>query len=461
MSGIGILVPDVLREVMFWLGEIPDKFAFSQVSRYWRDEALRNHLFWASFACSGTGNAMLHIECVFHTKRHAVADWMTAVLDALVPYVARIETLDVFFTPWMGVNSDALLNSGLVFPALHTLRLEGPYYGRPPSLLLTVPQLHTLHLRRIKPANCRALLTPSLEDIQLYDTGVPSIETLFDIFNRCPRAWRVVLQELVNTHYSDEEIGGFARRSPLAPALRELDLRFVEPDDLRRVLNAGFSDRGVVLQTVTGCTSRLNLEVLTGALLPGVGPIVVFNLDAYGVELRDESGRIRHLQCWEGSVFFEIKEIWKHLSIHYNLRNTVREIRVGIYWDKCVDIFELDPPQREDGITLAFEANWDWDDTFAGYGGTAMPVRILRIPGVVKVEFYEQSGSVVLNHILPIFGHIEPPAGRKVEVCVGKKELLTRDNEEDNLKEDEGYSAFQTALSTFGDCWVICDHCVH
>jgi hypothetical protein len=69
------------------------------------------------------------------------------------------------------------------------------------------------------------------------------------------------------------------------------------------------------------------VELLAEALLLGVGPLVNFKLvDMQVVELQDEAGYVRHLQCWDNDSLFEVGDVWKHLYLYYNLHKTMRKI---------------------------------------------------------------------------------------------------------------------------------------
>ncbi|KAJ7684437.1 hypothetical protein DFH06DRAFT_1155637 [Mycena polygramma] len=463
MSGIGLLVPDLLCEIMLSLPlGIDQKFAFAQVSRLWRIVALDSQLFWSSF--TGTSkldcarvplvlkrsgsSSMLHIQFGFHD---AATDWPAEALKALVPSVIRIETLDVHFR--LTVDITALLNSNLEFPSLRILRLKGPTYDKSPEVWLRAPSLQTLDVQRINPKNLSTLLSPSLEDIALREAGGYALGSLLDIFEQCPRAWRVVLQHVWGDAMEEEDFDHSARR-PLAPALRELELRLGDYD-LALVLKAGFSD--VVLPTLTGCIynghGEDDLELLTTALLPGVGPLVVFKLiDMQEIELHDEDGRIRRLQCWNDDSSFEVEEleVWKYLSIHYDLHKTVGELRIRPeYWDEYLESFAAYPPQSHDGITLGFETEWDYN--IEGFlAGDSPQTPKMQIPGLAKVELWgPRNGDSWTEAISKVLTRIEAPPARHVEVCVGTMQSKLRDTERDDLV------ASLTSLP--GD---ICSHCV-
>ncbi|KAJ6457096.1 hypothetical protein C8R47DRAFT_175446 [Mycena vitilis] len=463
MSGIGLLVPDVLCEIMLALPlGVDQKIAFAQVSQLWRIVALDSELFWSSF--SGTSkldcarvplvlkrsgsSSMLRIQFRFHD---AATDWPAEALEALVPYVARIETLDVHFR--VPVDITALLNSDLEFSSLRILRLDGPPYDRPLKVWLKAPSLQTLDVQRIDPTNLSTLLSPTLEDIELRESGGYTLGSLLKIFEQCPLARRVVLHHAWGDAMEEEEFDHPSRR-PLAPALRELELRLGD-FDLALVLKTGFSD--VVLPTLTGCISNGHgeddLELLTTALLPGVGPLVVFKfLDIQEIELHDEGGRIRRLQCWNDDSLFEVEEVWRYLSIHYGVHETVREIRIDMeFWDECVKGFAACPPQSHNGITLGFEIddidwvvrNWKNDGD-----GTKM-----QVPGLTKVELWGPSdGASWTKAILKVLTHIEAPPARHVEVCVCTMQLKLRDTERDDL--------VACLASLPGDHWVVCSHCL-
>ncbi|KAJ7842235.1 hypothetical protein B0H14DRAFT_1032395 [Mycena olivaceomarginata] len=479
MSNIGLLVPDTLVEIMDRLPpDINQKFTFAQVSRYWRDVSLGNHLFWSSFTCGPSkadcfripivlersGRAMLHPRFQF-TDGHTPT-WQGDAMAALVPHVARIETLEAEF--WVYSNYslpprtvEALLNSNLEFPALQTLRLQGPEYGHRPLVQLTAPQLRTLDVELFDSGNWASLFSSSLETIRLYHTGREiSLQPLLDIFDRCPRAWRVVYDAYTwNSNYEDVFFEAFTRRQPLAPALRELELR-TDDADLSRIIKAGFSD--VVLPTLTACLYGSEMDVLTEALLPGVGPLVVFELDhgMQQVELRDDVGHIRRLQCWNDDSSFEVDYTWEHLCVHYDLHKTVRELRIA-HWNEYAEIFERYPPQLPDGITLIYTgAAHSYMASSLSTGeeeeDNKYVTKTMRIPGLARLEF---SGEypLILKSVLRILPLVEPPAGRKVEVCIRNMKLLTTETGIDP------FGVFQRAFS--GDCWAICNrcisHCVH
>ncbi|KAF7347223.1 hypothetical protein MVEN_01477200 [Mycena venus] len=476
MPNIGLLVSDILTEIMSHLpSAIGQKFAIAQVSRFWRNVALDNHLFWSSFSggpskadcyrvpfvLERSGSAILHIQFSFTSGD--VTNWHADAMKALIPYVSRIETLKMEF--WVYSNHsvspntvEALLNSNLDFSALQTLRLEGPEYGRRPPLLLKAPRLRTLDIERFYPKNLGALLSPCLESIRLYKVGA-TLDTLLDIFDRCPRAWRVVLDSeegygSYDSRYSDDYFEAFTRRRPLAPALRELELRTANPD-LGRVLKAAFPD--VVLPTLTGCLYNSDIDVLSRALLPGLGPLVFFEIfDSQQHELRDAGGHVRRLQCWNEDSSFEADWVWEFLCTHYDLHRTVREIRIS-QWGDYAEMFERFPPQLPDGIILAFAASWDMP---VGYPVSpedeedkAYMTKTMRIPGLAKVEFPGDCPQLLLKSVLDVLAHIEPPAARKVEVCIHGRKLLMADTEKD------AFDVLQTTLVS-RNCWTICSQCM-
>ncbi|KAJ6500707.1 hypothetical protein C8R45DRAFT_78436 [Mycena sanguinolenta] len=429
MSTIGLLVPDLLREIMFALPlNIDQKFAFAQVSRLWRELALSSPSFWSSFTGddskadfyrmplvverSGPGT-MIHVQFRF---LHA-NNWPADILTTLVPHVARIVSLDVEFTA--PIHANALLGAALVFPVLRTLRIQSSIYRNVPGLLLTAPVLRTLDIERVHLTNWDTLLCPSLENIRLCDSPV---EMILEILKRCPRAQRIVLKTWYPWSGNSIEDSFAALPSrPLAPALRELELE-VRGSNISRILQAGFSD--VVLHTLTGRIYNGkradDLEVLSRALLSGVGPLVSFKLvDIQELELHDAAGRIRRLRCCSDDSSFEAGDAWKYLSIHYNLHETVRGIRIRLEcWDELVGIFESYPPQVAEGITLAIEAD--------GNADFRLPTQIMRLPGLSKVEFnYPRDIASASRALSDVLALIELPAGRKVEVCLAKRKFTT------------------------------------
>ncbi|KAJ7891290.1 hypothetical protein B0H14DRAFT_2688451 [Mycena olivaceomarginata] len=448
MSGIALLVPDLLSEIMFALpSSISQKFAFAQVSRRWRDLALDSHLFWSSFTGGDSkvdchrvplilerSGAMLHIHFRFTSGK--LTDWPADALKALVPHVARIVSLHIEFTTPM--NVDALLNSALEFSTLQTLRLKSSIYRNVPGLLITAPELRTLDIERIHLTHWDTLLSPSLESIRLCDSPV---EMLLEILKRCPRARCIVLQTWYPWSGNSIENSFAALPSrPIAPALRELELR-VRENDLVRILKAGFSD--VVLHSLAGCIynghSEDDVELLSGALLPGVGSLVIFRLvDMRELELHDGAGHIRRLRCWNDDSYFEVMDAWKYLSDHYGLHKTVREIQIRPeYWDEYLEVFESYAPQLEDGITLTIETDWD---TFSADNS-----KIMRLPGLAKVEFHDsRNADYLFRTVSDVLALIEPPKARKVQVCIGKKKYAKQDALFGSLREND---------------WAICAHC--
>ncbi|KAJ6603289.1 hypothetical protein DFH09DRAFT_1124117 [Mycena vulgaris] len=463
MPAIDVLPLDILSDIMLRTSSIDEKIILAQVSQLWRNLALETPLLWSSFT-GGASKAdcyrvpfvlarsgsisMLHITFSFYSAKE---EWQTDALAALMPYVARIETLDVNFG--MAIDIKSLLDSNLQFPSLKILRLQGAEYTRPMSLSLLAPQLQSLDIGRLGPTSWETLLVPSLEDIRLYMAGGAHIETLSDIFRLCPRVSRVVLHSSQSWHPLDDyDFQGFSRR-PLAPALRELELRLDEAD-LERVVKIGFSD--VVLDRLTGCIynghSEDEVSFLARVLLPGVGPLRIFEcFDSQEITVCDDAGHTRRLQCWNEDSNFEIQDVWKHLSAHYNLHKTVREIRIRApYWDEYLESFGLYPPQKPDGITLVLSGIPEsWED------GTQMP-QIMRIGGLAKVEFRRASAYDVLTleAMVQALARIETLGTHAVEVCIGNEEVKTRDYCPLPLP------VFQAALAEVAGNWLICGHCM-
>ncbi|KAJ7348914.1 hypothetical protein DFH08DRAFT_131539 [Mycena albidolilacea] len=459
MAGIEVLAQELLLEIMFMLPDnIGQKFAIAQISRLWRDVALDSHLFWSSFTGDSKADyrrlplmlersgssTMINIQ--FRFRYSDFVAWRTDASTVLIPYVPRIETLDMTFS--VPVDATALLGSGMEFPVLRTLHLD-PGIG--PTLLFTAPQLRALDIDAIGLRDWVTLLSPSLESVRLWGG---TLEMLVAVLELCPRVSRIAVKTSELSYGNETEARFEALSRPFAPALRELELDVFEDTDLVRVLKTGFSD--VVLHTLKGriCNGHgeENVALLAGTLLLGVGPLVDFKLVdlMQDVELQDEAGHVRHLQCWNS--YFEVREVWKHLSLHYDLHKTVREIRIHAeHWHDYVEVFESYPPQLEDGITLAIDTSQGkfpqiWDDE----GHFQQASKILQMPGLFKVKFCGANDSdYFLQTISDVLALVEPPAGRKVEVCV---ELETGVQ-----------SALTTLRSTLlenSSSWAICSHCV-
>ncbi|KAJ7891291.1 hypothetical protein B0H14DRAFT_2560863 [Mycena olivaceomarginata] len=313
MAGIELLAPELLLEIMFMLHDsIGQKFIIAQVSQLWRDVALHSHLFWSSF----TGDSKADYRRL--PLMWNAADFMMAQrTDALTALVA----------------GTALLCSGLEFPALRTLPLESLGRNNEPTLLFTAPQLRTLEVDAADLKNWATLLSPSLESVRLWGS----------ILELCPRVSRIAMK-LRDRLYSNETEDPFEALSrPFALALGELELELLEDPELVRVLHTGFS--GVVLHTLKGRIynghGEENVELLADALLLSVGPLLDFKLNMQDVELHDEVGHVLRLQCWNDDSSFEVGEVWKHLSFHYNLYITVREIRIHAeHWRDYLEVFE-------------------------------------------------------------------------------------------------------------------------
>ncbi|KAJ7431933.1 hypothetical protein B0H11DRAFT_1761243 [Mycena galericulata] len=364
MSQIESLNLDLLVEIMLRASSINDKFALAQVSKLWRAVALDTPLLLVSFTRhryrlplifqhSGS-TTMLHICFKFFRWDR----WLEDALNALVPYAARIETLDLRFS--VTVSFTPLLSSNIQFSALRTLRLHNSIFNDASSLALSAPRLRTLDIQRFKITQLERLLVPSLEDIRLSEAW-EGIGRLSDIAAYCPLVWRVVLQ----SHYraAEPDFQVLVRR-PMAPALRELELRL----RVGRVLQIGFSN--VILDTLTAASQSGNVDILARSLLHGVGPLTVFEcIHAREAEVQDDSGHIRRFQSWDDPFHrhsFLLQDVWGQLSLHYNLHKTVRTIRLTRWLlHDCIEAFELYPPHVEHGITLSiglglgsFEDSW-------------------------------------------------------------------------------------------------------
>ncbi|KAJ7842237.1 hypothetical protein B0H14DRAFT_1032415 [Mycena olivaceomarginata] len=465
MSNIGLLVPDILGEIMSRLPSgINQKFAFAQVSRYWRDVALDNHLFWSSFAVKSemdfnripivlerSGSAMLHVSIYFTSNYPRQAE----ALGAVVPHLARIETLDVsagYSIPPSTV--EVLLNSNLEFPALQTFRLTGPEFGRFPPVQLTAPQLRTLDIQHptrgtgphyliifVQLGEHQALqhqggeLTTTFRDLRSMSEGLA---------RRLRRVWQPRRRFLE----------AFTRPWPLAPALRELELR-THDADLSRILKVGFSD--VVLPILTGFLCNSNINVFTEALLLGVGPLVVFELEW---DAADRAAR--RCRAHSASAVLARSTVRGRLHVAallpalHDLHKTVRELRIA-HWNEYAEIFEQYLPQLPDGITFIYiGAAHSYMASSVSTGeeeeDSKYVTKTMLIPGLARLEF---SGEypLILESVLRILPLVEPPAACKVEVCIRNMKLLTTETGIDP------FGVFRTAFS--GDCWDICTQCIH
>jgi hypothetical protein len=255
--------------------------------------------------------------------------------------------------------------------------------------------------------------------------------------------------------YSNETEDPFEALSrPFALALRELELDLFEDPELIRILHTGFSD--VVLHTLKGRIynghGEENVELLADALLLGVGPLLDFKLDMQDVELHDEVGHVRHLQCWNDDSSFEVREVWKHLSFHYNLHKTVREIRIHAeHWRDYLEVFESYPPQLEDGITLAIDTSRGNFPKIRDDGGDVLRVsNTLQMPGLSKVRFCDARNSDgFLQTVSDFLALIEPLMGRKVEVCI-----------ELTAGVQSALMALESTLLGNSSSWAICSHCL-
>ncbi|KAJ7489258.1 hypothetical protein FB451DRAFT_1390422 [Mycena latifolia] len=240
-------------------------------------------------------------------------------------------------------------------------------------------------------------------------------------------------------------------RRPLAPALRELELQ-MKDKDLERILKIGFCD--VVVDTLTGSIyngDSNNIELLAGALLLGVGLLRVFEcLYFQEVELRDDDGHIRHLRCWNEDSNFEVQDVWRHLSIHYDLHQTVREIRItAAYWDDYLAIFELYPPS-EDDITLALNIGWD---NVQGDSEQMQTTQKMCIAGLSKVEFsVDRHVSLTLKSIVNVLACIKPPGAQQVEICTGNEGFTMGDSHPPPL------SDLKSTLAEVPGNWTACGH---
>ncbi|KAJ7111216.1 hypothetical protein C8R44DRAFT_883046 [Mycena epipterygia] len=174
---------------------------------------------------------------------------------------------------------------------------------------------------------------------------------------------------------------------------------FLSEQDRENLLRTGFFD--VILDTLTVCIRNGDglgdVELLTGALLPGLNPLLVFQfLDFSQIELRDGAGNIRRFECWNEDSCFELQDVWTHWSLHYNLHKTVREILIqNSDWDGYVEIFELYPPPWQAGITLALQLDWNDEASWNNEHDSPQTPRIMRIAGLTKVEFFGRYTGLV------------------------------------------------------------------
>ncbi|KAJ7153937.1 hypothetical protein C8R43DRAFT_1235326 [Mycena crocata] len=492
MSKIARISLDVLSEIMILHpSTIEEKFAFSQVSRLWRNLALATPLLWSSFTCmdetdcnrlpvvlerSGA-TAGLHIRLRFSDP---FTHWPSVALEALLPYAARIETLDAEFRPRIAFDAMRLLNSNVDFPALQTLRLQNFKHGSIPIVLLSAPKLRVLDVQQFASLDWNSILVPTLEVIRLVSNNHTNLGTLSHILTQCPLVRHVVLHSHDGWDDADEDSlahrDDFNIRSPvrLAPALRELELQLIHRD-IRKVLENGFAD--VVLPAVTACTLDDDLNHVTplaDVMLSGLGVLTAFSsLDSSAhIELRDAARHIRRFEGYNAQEYLsttEIASIWKHLSTRYGLHHSVREIRIHISaWDAYAAGFAAYPPQSDVTLTLLGSALRIENVDFAS----------MLIPGLVKVQFNpdesrscDRNARLDIPAILRILSHIEgSPAQESTQVCIGERgqieleldmELNVDDWDDADLEDTRrqfrvaGLSALQAALSA---PWVLCSH---
>ncbi|KAF7365078.1 hypothetical protein MVEN_00379000 [Mycena venus] len=173
---------------------------------------------------------------------------------------------------------------------------------------------------------------------------------------------------------------------------------------------------------------------------------------------------VQKLGNWDRETILEVQKLWKHLSIHYDLHQTVCEIRICLaYWDEYVEIFWSSYQPLQDGITLGLETDGPWGSLFPQLDeeddAWNLPkltrlgvetIKTMRLSGLAKVEV---RGKSRMKDILVALAHIELPRARNVEVCFGAETfLLTGDQDGD------AHVALQTGLQ--GTSWVICGHCM-
>ncbi|KAK7044945.1 hypothetical protein R3P38DRAFT_3177166 [Favolaschia claudopus] len=135
----------------------------------------------------------------------------------------------------------------------------------------------------------------------------------------------------------------------------------------------------------------LAVGALTSALLVGVGPLTVFKfINFRDVELQSEAGHIRHLRCWNDDSFFDVEQVWRCLSLRYDLHKTVREIRMRPeHWHEYVEVFERFPPGLQEGLTLDIQTGWEEFSQIVTDDGDMVEVfKVMRLPGLSKVKFY-------------------------------------------------------------------------
>ncbi|KAJ7737154.1 hypothetical protein DFH07DRAFT_927632 [Mycena maculata] len=406
MPAIERLTLDLLSDMMLTASTTGEKFAISQVSRLWRDVALDTPLLWSSFIAVSKRDycrvplilqrigttTTLHIRC--WSPIGDTTYWAAEALKVLLLYVARIESLEMDLTGTLDVTP--LLNSGLQFPSLRTLRLKGPELN-PPPLSLSAPQLRTLDIVGFNPRAWDALLVPTLENITLRGTD-PEVRTLLGIFTKCPLAWRVVHDRFSEVFVDCEGVTGRRRA-----ALRELELRFPQLTDMP-VPGSAYT----VLCALADCIAEDDVPVLTRISLPGIGAI------DYGPM-------------------------------------TIRTIRMkASELDHYAKILGSRSPQCNDSITLAIEI-----DRMLSEDQVKSRIQVTRIFGLSKVEFLGGYTYMAYEAIQTVLAHIAPPEGRKAEVCIGGSQLESR-----RWKDTVFGSPFQMALAGVpGNYWELCSHC--
>ncbi|KAJ6603301.1 hypothetical protein DFH09DRAFT_1301120 [Mycena vulgaris] len=228
---------------------------------------------WASSQCAPAeggspemeGMAKSPLSCTMNASVDFLfstnTQWPPYAPAVLVPYAARIETLDV--------------------PCAYRAQIT-----RNLDISLSAPQLRVLDLSHLNPMDL--LLVPSLED-----TMPPRI------------ARRSAFRPVVRALPDDYDFRDFARH-PLAPAI-------------------GFSDVVLETLSASLYNNHPEDEFARAlrALLYDVGPLLVLESFASPeIELRDGAGHTRRLQCWNEDSSFDVQDVWEHLSQHYDLYKT-------------------------------------------------------------------------------------------------------------------------------------------
>ncbi|EJD45582.1 hypothetical protein AURDEDRAFT_165441 [Auricularia subglabra TFB-10046 SS5] len=344
-------------------------------------------------------------------------DGLGLALGALESYAPRIQKLKAVFG-FILSSATPLLCSGIEFPAMTSLHLEGPgFTASPPifvrrgiELKLFAPNLRALVL-------CHVILRGSIFDLLVQSlrclrltrcTGPDCTWTTFaHTLGRCDDIEVLSLDQYHTWGSVRGESFGMTdphdRLAPPLPSLGSLALTLVPNQSTSLVLE--YLLRNQVIHDIRCFVDDSpGLDAVIASSLRGLEPLcaVEFSHNA-SITVYDVSGRIRSFQPWDcGRI--SVSAVWGQLAQIYDLTSSVQQIQiVQPYWNKFVRALATAPLPRTLRGTLSLHVLITTDDATKFAHGRLGHMSEMCLPGLRRVVFSGGEGVALTADMMVHF----------------------------------------------------------